>query len=52
VAETDGLAIAGIVFPHRLLGPLNLYQWVIFMGAHELRHAQQIREAGTQKRVA
>jgi hypothetical protein len=52
VAETDGLAIAGIVSPHRLLGPLNLYQWVIFMGAHELRHAQQIREAGTQKRVA
>jgi hypothetical protein len=44
VAATDGLAMGELVFPHPFLGPLNLYQWAIFAGAHELRHAQQIRE--------
>jgi hypothetical protein len=44
VAETDGLAIGALSHPHPSLGPLNLYQWIIFLGAHELRHAMQIRE--------
>lgn len=47
VASTDGLAIATITHPHPSMGPLNLYQWIIFIGAHELRHAIQIREIGT-----
>jgi uncharacterized damage-inducible protein DinB len=29
-------------FPHPLLGALNLYQWVRFIGKHELRHLNQI----------
>lgn len=45
ILPTDGLAIGEVTAPHRFLGPLNLYQWVIFLGAHELRHAQQIRES-------
>ena len=44
VASTDGLAIGTITHPHPSMGDLNLYQWVVFLGAHELRHAQQIRE--------
>ena len=44
VSDTDGLAIGGITQPHPSLGTLNLYQWIVFIGAHELRHAAQIRE--------
>lgn len=40
----DGLALETITEPHRRLGPLNVYQWVIFAGGHESRHAEQIRE--------
>ena len=33
---------AGAVFPHPAWGPLNLYQWLLFVGAHEARHLAQI----------
>ena len=33
---------AGVRFPHPAWGPLNLYQWVAFVGAHEARHLSQI----------
>lgn len=46
VGEGDGLALGEITFPHPLLGPLNLYQWVLFVGQHEARHAAQIEEIG------
>ncbi|MDT5156757.1 MAG: hypothetical protein QOH51_1114 [Acidobacteriota bacterium] len=29
-------------FPHPAWGPLNLYQWLLFIGAHEDRHIAQI----------
>ncbi|HEX3560008.1 MAG TPA: DinB family protein [Pyrinomonadaceae bacterium] len=29
-------------FPHPVWGPLNLYQWLAFVGAHEARHLAQI----------
>jgi uncharacterized damage-inducible protein DinB len=29
-------------FPHPAWGPLNLYQWLLFIGAHEARHLAQI----------
>jgi hypothetical protein len=29
-------------FPHPAWGPLNLYQWLLFVGAHESRHLDQI----------
>jgi uncharacterized damage-inducible protein DinB len=44
VLAADGLALGTITYPHRFLGPLNLYQWVAFAAAHEFRHAAQIRE--------
>ena len=44
VAEGDGLALGTVTYPHPLLGDLNLYQWILFVGQHEARHAGQIRE--------
>ena len=44
VDRADGLAIGEVTAPHPFLGSLNLYQWLIFLGAHEARHAAQIRE--------
>ena len=46
VGEGDGLALSEITYPHPLLGVLNLYQWVLFVGQHEARHAAQIAEIG------
>jgi hypothetical protein len=45
VMAADGLALNEVEAPHPALGPLNLYQWLIFVGAHEARHAAQIRDA-------
>jgi hypothetical protein len=40
----DGLALGEVVHPHAALGPFTLYHWAAFVGAHEARHAAQIRE--------
>ena len=40
-----------ITYPHPFFGPLNLYQWLAFIGAHEARHLRQI-EALKQSRDA
>ena len=45
VVSGDGLALGEIMHPHPVFGPLNLYHWVAFVGGHEARHAEQIREA-------
>ena len=29
-------------YPHPAFGPLNLYQWLAFMGVHQSRHRRQI----------
>jgi hypothetical protein len=34
---------AAISFPHQALGPLDLYEWLAFGGAHEARHVAQIK---------
>jgi hypothetical protein len=44
VREADGLALGELTAPHPLFGPLSFYQWFAFIGAHEARHAAQIRE--------
>jgi DinB superfamily len=46
VIGADGLALGDVMIPHTRLGPLNVYQWLLFLGAHEGRHAAQIREIG------
>jgi len=45
VISADGMALGEIMHPHPVFGPLNLYHWVAFVGGHEARHAEQIREA-------
>lgn len=49
--EGDGLAMAEVNQPHPVLGPINLYQWVLFVGSHEARHTDQIREIGNELKV-
>ena len=39
IERTDGRALR---FPHPNWGPLNLYQWLLFVGAHEGRHLAQL----------
>ncbi len=35
--------LSGVRYPHPAFGPLDLYQWLIFIGAHEQRHLGQIQ---------
>jgi hypothetical protein len=44
LVANDGLALSSVSHPHPRFGLLSVYQWVAFLGAHEVRHAQQIRE--------
>jgi hypothetical protein len=44
VRRSEGIALARITHPHPILGVLDFYQWIVFIGAHELRHADQIHE--------
>ncbi|HEV7858822.1 MAG TPA: DinB family protein [Pyrinomonadaceae bacterium] len=34
--------LSGARYPHPAFGPLNLYQWLAFIGLHEARHLRQI----------
>ena len=40
----DGLALGRVSAPHPALGVFNGYEWIVFVGAHAARHADQIRE--------
>ena len=42
--DADGLALSDVSHPHPVLGPINLYQWIAFVGGHEARHAAQVIE--------
>ena len=44
----DGLALSEITQEHPVLGMINLYQWLIFVGSHEARHTAQIREIASE----
>ena len=44
----EGIALSTVTHPHPRFGTLSVYDWVAFLGAHEVRHAEQIREASTQ----
>jgi len=46
MAEADGLALGRVTSDHRFFGTLTIYQWVELTAAHEIRHADQIREIG------
>ena len=38
-----GLPLGSVVHPHPFIGPLDLHEWVWFVGAHEQRHTVQLR---------
>jgi hypothetical protein len=40
--SANGLSIGEIKHTHPILGELDLYQWLIFVGQHEGRHKRQI----------
>jgi hypothetical protein len=46
VSEFDGCALGDVIppYPHPIFGRFNGWQWIVFLGAHEGRHAAQIRE--------
>jgi hypothetical protein len=48
VLSADGRALSGVIHEHPFFGPLNVYQWVELIAAHELRHVAQVREAAAQ----
>lgn len=48
---SDGIALGEVIVPHPRLGPLNVYQWLVFVGAHEGRHTAQVNEANAALRT-
>lgn len=40
--SASGLSLGEIKHTHPILGELDLYQWLIFVGQHEGRHKKQI----------
>lgn len=44
----NGLALSQVIQPHPVLGPINLYQWMLFVGSHEMRHTAQVIEIAEQ----
>lgn len=44
VEDVDGRDLTTVSAPHPFLGPLNGYEWVLFIGQHEQRHLNQLRE--------
>lgn len=44
VRSAEGIPLSTVSYPHFILGDLNLYEWIGFLGYHEMRHAAQIRE--------
>src|SRR5258708_34440872 len=49
VLPADGLALSDVVKPHLVLGPINIYQWLLFVGSHEARHTAQVREIAAER---
>lgn len=44
IERVNGRAVGRLGFPHPRLGTLSFYEWLLFLGQHERRHAAQARE--------
>ena len=44
IERADGLALETVRKQHPRLGEIDLYQWMVFVGRHESRHAAQVVE--------
>ncbi len=40
--SVEELDLSSVALPHPIFGPLNIYEWLYFIGAHEIRHLKQI----------
>jgi hypothetical protein len=40
--EADGIDLGLLQFPHPVLGRIDMYQWILYLGKHERRHIAQI----------
>lgn len=38
----EALDLTSVTYPHPAFGPLDAYQWLVFLGVHEDRHLRQI----------
>jgi hypothetical protein len=43
----NGVSLTNSMQTHPVLGPLNIYHWIVATALHDDRHAAQIREIGT-----
>jgi len=50
IAVADGIELREVRHPHVVLGELDLYQWILFVGQHEERHLPQLEEIVVQLR--
>jgi len=44
--NANGVSLENLMQTHPVLGPLNLYHWMVAAALHDDRHAAQIREVG------
>ncbi|MEP7087769.1 MAG: DinB family protein [Gemmatimonadota bacterium] len=44
--NANGVSLENLVQTHFVLGPRNLYHWIVATALHDSRHAAQIRELG------
>ena len=44
--NANGVSLENLMHTHPVLGPLNLYHWIVATALHDDRHAAQIREVG------
>ena len=49
LGSADGWALGDVQTRHALLGPLNMYQSLLFIGYHDRRHTPQIARAVTAR---
>jgi hypothetical protein len=47
VRAADGVNLALLSMPHPVFGPLSMYHWIGFSGAHKRRHAMQVEDVVT-----
>jgi uncharacterized damage-inducible protein DinB len=52
ILAADGLALSEVKSTHPRIGTLDLYQWLVFLGGHEARHAAQVREIADARGVS
>lgn len=50
ISRASPYNLSELVFPHPVIGRLNMYQWILMVGKHEARHTHQIEDVLTRKK--